>query len=241
MVRLMTSLKKFSFVALVLVTVSACADVRTDQGFDARSVVDEAALTVNRMQQIESLKDIAKFMPEAKAVAIFPQLVKGGIVFGAEGGTGILVSRNPDGSWGYPAFYTVGAGSVGLQFGIQDTEMLMIVRTEKGLDAIINHQGKIGADAGATVGVFGDGFEAAATTNLNADIMAFANGRLGLFIGASVEGMGFVERRDLNQGYYGSAAGARDIVSGSHQNSHADMLRTILSKQAAQNAQLPSN
>jgi len=240
MARLMMYLKKMSVLALVMMAVSACADGRTDKGFDARAVVDEAAVTMKRMNQIKALDDIARFMPEAKAVAIFPQVVKGSFLFGAEGGTGILVPRNADGTWGYPAFYTVGAGSFGLQLGVQDAEMLMVIRTEKGMNAIVNHQGKIGADAGATIGTFGEGFEAATTTNLNADIIAFANGRLGLFLGASIEGMGFVERRDLNQGYYGSAAGARDIISGTHRNTHADALRSILSQQAAQNAQLPN-
>lgn len=241
MVDMIARAKTFGIAALAAVTLAACASGRSDVGLDAQSVVNEATITVERFHQIEELKSFADHLPDAKGVVIFPQLVKGGFFVGAEGGTGILIPRNDDGTWGYPAFYTVGAGSFGLQIGVQDAELVMIVRTREGLQAIVDHQGKIGGDVGATVGTFGEGYEHSTTTNLDADILAFANGRLGLFIGASVEGMGFVERRDLNKGYYGTATDAQDILRGKQANAHADALRTVLSRRSSQNAQLPAN
>jgi lipid-binding SYLF domain-containing protein len=234
MVHLIARAKALGIAAVTAVSVAACADVRQDSGLDARSVVNEATITVERFEKTADLQDFTKHLDTARGVVIFPQLVKGGFFVGAEAGTGLLIKRNDDGSWGYPAFYSVGAGSFGLQIGLQDAELIMIVRTKEGLDAIVDHQGKVGGDVGATIGVFGEGYEAATTTNMDADILAFANGRLGLFIGASVEGMGFIERRDLNKGYYGQVAQARDILQGGGSNAHADALRRLLSRQTAQ-------
>ena len=127
------------------------------------------------------------------------------------------------------AFYTLAGASFGLQIGLQDTEIVLVLRSEKALNAILEHQAKLGADAGITVGVVGMGVEASTTTALGPDVLAFANSILGLYGGASLEGAVLVRRTDLNEAFYAPGAVARAIVfENKYTNPKAEPLRTAL-------------
>ncbi len=144
-------------------------------------------------------------------MVVFPTVVKAGFIFGAEGGNGVLLARTADGGWSAPAFYTLGAASFGLQVGVQAARVVLVVMTEKGLQSVIDDQVKLGADLSLALGPIGGGVEASTTTNLWADVYAFAKSE-GLFGGIAFEGALLYGREDLNRAYYGEAATAREIV-----------------------------
>lgn len=220
----------FFAVMLAAAVATSCADVENNPATLPQDLIRRGVDTVTRFNELPELKGFKKYLSDARAVVILPTVVKLGFIGAAEVGHGMLLVRNADG-WSYPAFYTLGAGSFGLQIGIQDTEIIMVIRSEKALQAIIEHQGKLGADAGVSVGMFGIGAEAATTTNLNADVLAFANAKLGLFGGVSLEGSVLTRRKDLNEAYYGPGASPRSIVEERrHANPKADPLREALDK-----------
>jgi lipid-binding SYLF domain-containing protein len=136
---------------------------------------------------------------------IFPELVKGGFIIGGEGGSGVLVVRDSTRGWSYPAFYTLAAGSLGLQIGGQVSEVVLTVMSDKALDAVIDNQMKLGGDVSMAAGPLGKGVEASTTTNLEADVYSFAK-TAGLFGGVSLEGAGILKRDSWNANYYGSGA-----------------------------------
>src|SRR3546814_1574062 len=113
-------------------------------------------------------------MRRAKAVMIFPSLLKGAFFIGGEGGSGVLLTRDPQGNWSNPAFYTMGTVSFGLQFGGQSSEAILVVMTDAGLNAIIEDQVKLGADLSAAAGPIGVGASAATTTAAGADIYTYS-------------------------------------------------------------------
>ncbi|OHC76560.1 MAG: hypothetical protein A3G18_13430 [Rhodospirillales bacterium RIFCSPLOWO2_12_FULL_58_28] len=207
----------------------SCADINNDPAILPQDLIKRGVETVTRFNELPELRGFSKHLPGAAAVVILPTVVKAGFIGAAEVGHGMLLAHKSDGSWSHPVFYTLAAGSFGLQIGIQDTEVIMIVRSEKALQSIIEHQGKLGADAGITVGLFGAGVEAATTTNVNADILAFANAKIGLFGGFSLEGSVLTRRNDLNEAYYGVGALPRSIIEGlNYANPKADPLREAL-------------
>ena len=106
--------------------------------------------------------------------------------------------------------------------------MILVLRTQRAVEAIVSNQGKFGADLQLTFGTLGAGMEAATTTNLGADVVGFANAA-GIFGGVSLEGAGIVRRVDFNQAYYGPDATARGIVI-EHRftNPEADALRQAI-------------
>ena len=156
-------------------------------------------------------------------------MIKAGFIGAGEAGNGVLLVRRGDGTWSDPAFYTLGAASFGLQIGVQGTEVVLILRSAKAIEAVLKHQAKFGADAGLTVGLMGGGMEASTTTNLGADVLAFAHSIAGVFGGVSLEGAALVRRNDLNEAYYGAKASPRAIVlEGRFTHAGADGLRAAL-------------
>jgi lipid-binding SYLF domain-containing protein len=164
----------------------------------------------------------------AKAVLIIPSLLKAGFLIGGEGGSGVLLVRNANGEWSPPAFYTLASGSVGLQIGAQDAEVLFTVMTDKGLRQVLKNEFKMGADASVALGPIGGGVEASTTLNMGADIYAFSKTR-GAFAGGSFEGSYIKPRTEWNKLYYGQALSVEDIVlNGKASNPGADTLRQAL-------------
>lgn len=223
--------------ALVLVAafgiaaLPACQELRETPAQATLRLLDWSADTVENFARLPQLKDFAGHIPSARALLIVPSSVKAGFLVGAEGGSGVLIARAADGSWGYPAFYTVGAASFGLQIGVQDVETVLVIRNDGALRSILKHQGKLGADIGVTGAFYGTGMEAATTTNLRVDVLAFTNAKVGAFAGASLEGTALVRRRDMNEAFYGEGATPEAIVlEGRYKNAKADKLRSVLDR-----------
>ena len=195
---------------------------------EAEAFVTESRLTVDRLMADKDFFELPKFVKAAKGILIVPQLVKGGFIIGAEGGTGVFLARGTDGSWSPPAFYTLGAGSIGLQIGGEVKEVVFVLMSDKAVDAMLSSEFKLGADASVTVGPVGRGIEASRSTDLTSDIYAFSKS-VGLFGGGALEGAKIFSRTSLNSSYYAPGATPRSIViDRKFTNLHADSLRQLL-------------
>lgn len=209
-----------------LVGCSRTWDTRTEAG----SLVDASRWAVERLKNQDD--DMAEMfranLRTARGVAIFPAVTKGAFIVGAQGGSGVVLVRGKDGSWSNPAFYNLAAGSFGLQAGFQSAEVVLLLRSQRAVNAVIRNQGKFGGDLTFAVGEMGGGLGAATTTALGADILGYSNVS-GLFAGMSLEGAGIIRRNDLNQAFYGRAVTPeaillrREVV-----NPQADVLRQTL-------------
>src|SRR5579859_5087453 len=215
---------------LVFVLTLALAAIPALAQQDQQQTVNAALSTLERMKGDANFRD--GFQPkldQARAVVIVPALYKGGFIFGGQYGNGVLLARMADGSWSYPAFYTMEGGSFGLQIGLESTAVLFIVMSDKGLHAMLNNQFKFGADTGVTVLVVGAGVGASTTSNLGADIYAYSLTGIGLYGGLSLEGTVLSARESWDAAYYGSNVSSRAIVlDNAVSNPRADALRDIL-------------
>ena len=79
-----------------------------------------------------------KFLPKVKGYLVFPSVIKGGFMLGGEAGNGVLLVKSEDGSWSPPAFYALGAASLGIQMGLQDTEIILVLRSNGAVSAILD-------------------------------------------------------------------------------------------------------
>ncbi|MEI7711704.1 MAG: lipid-binding SYLF domain-containing protein [Rhodospirillales bacterium] len=195
-----------------------------------QTLVDRAALTVQEMTSQTVSDSPQSMLRKAKATMICPRVFKAGFFFGGEGGSCVLLARAGNGTWSYPAFYTIGSGSFGLQIGIQDSQVIIMIMTDKGLNAVMDNQIKLGADAGLAIATYGAGVQGSTTAAAGADIVAFAAAR-GLYGGISLEGSLMSTDTKANQGYYGQPYAARQIVvSMQGSNRGADPLRELLTR-----------
>lgn len=173
---------------------------------------------------------VKRQMKNARAVIIVPRLLKGGFIIGGEGGSGLMLARGEDDRWSYPAFVTVGSASFGLQFGGEASEVLFLIMTGKGLQAILRDQVKIGGELNGAIGPTGSGFDASITSNLKIDILSYSIAE-GAFIGAGIEGTVILPRERFNREYYGKNVTPEAIVlKGEVGNPQADDLRGLLQR-----------
>ncbi len=220
-------MKRFGiFLMVTAIAAAAPAMAATEQ----EELVEKARFTIEKLAaHSEFGANVQNYLGQAKAVLVIPNLLKGGFILGGEGGSGVLLARAASGEWSYPAFFTMGAGSIGLQFGAQASELLLIVLTDKGLTSILDRQVKVGGEINAAMGPIGGGMEAATAGSLGTDIISYSIAK-GVFIGGSIEGAVVAKRDDWNQGYYkDDTATPRGIVlEGRFGNPQADVLRQSL-------------
>ena len=175
-----------------------------------QQIVDKAQLTLEAFASDGQLKDAFKQLSkEARALFIIPQFLRGAFIFGGAGGSGVLIARDErTGKWGDPVFYNIGSASFGAQIGADVSEMVLVVRTRKGLEEFFTNDFKLGANAGMATGPVGGGM---AAQGITADIISYARQK-GAFAGMAVDGAFVSVSNDSNQAYYGKSVRPTDII-----------------------------
>jgi lipid-binding SYLF domain-containing protein len=218
------------FAGLLLLVAAALPAWADDRG-DAQSLVDNSTLAVQEMLtagDAAAIADMQRMLRRARAALVCPRIFRAGFILGGEGGGCVLVARDAAGSWSSPAFYGLASGSLGLQVGVQDMQVLMLVMSDAGLTALMDSQFKLGADASVAVATMGAGLEGSTTAAGGADILTFARAR-GLFAGLALEGSLLTNRSEWNRAYYGQDASPRQVVVAMQvHNPGADPLRAAL-------------
>jgi lipid-binding SYLF domain-containing protein len=193
----------------------------------AEALVDAATKSVNTFTIDPDMKWFRDNMNKAKGVLIVPSLVKGGFIFGGSGGSGVLLVKGNGNIWSDPAFYTMGSGTVGFQIGVEVSEIILMIMTDKGVDALLTSSFKLGGDVSIAAGPIGAGAKAQTT-----DILAFSRSK-GIYGGINIEGAVLKIRKDWNHDYYGSDTSPREIlIERTATNSHADSLRNAVANLA---------
>ena len=221
---------------LALLALQACSSSPTAQAqaqpqgqTEQQTLVDRATLSVQEMLSAQDASDARNLLRRSKGVLVCPRVFKAGFFVGGQGGSCVMAGHQGNG-WSNPAFYGLASGSFGFQFGVQDAQIIFIVLTDKGLQALLDSQFKIGADASVAVATIGVGIQGSTTAAFDADIVAFAATR-GLFAGVSFDGSLISTRSDWNQIYYGRPTSAQQLVIGNDGNNPgAEPLREMLAR-----------
>lgn len=175
-----------------------------------QAIVDESAAAFQRMRNDPRFARADFILEQARGVMIFPSLVKASLLLGGEGGSGVLVARKPDGSWSDPAFYSVGAPSVGLQLGYQQATVVLFIMDQPTLERTMHSNFTLGTKAGVTVGYVDENGKTKSNV-VNANIYQLVDAD-GAFVGVSLDGYVIGARSRHNRDYYGRAATPRQIL-----------------------------
>lgn len=144
----------------------------------------------------------------SRCVISIPSMVKGGVIVGGEGGKGFATCQTANG-WSAPAPVSIGGGSIGAQLGVQSTELLALVKTEKGMRSLESGDFKVGVDASATAGPVGTGKGG----SVNSDLVSYSSSK-GLFAGAEMNGSTIKADKDGIKALYGSELELSAILGG---------------------------
>jgi lipid-binding SYLF domain-containing protein len=181
--------------------------------YKAEGLVDKARVTLKEFMRDSTYSWLHENLDRAKGVLIFPQVIKGGLIWGGSGGTGVFLVRDEKtGNWGEPAFYTIGSVTFGFQIGGEAAELVVLAMTEKAIDSLLSSSFKLGGDASIALGPIGGGAKANADIpSVTADFISFAKSK-GLYAGLNLEGSVIAVRDSLNRAYYGREVRPADIV-----------------------------
>ena len=176
---------KVSPIALLLfVTTTAYAQPAARNANIER--VQSATTILNQIMQAPDKGIPDSIMSGAKCIAIVPSMLKISFIFGANYGKGIATCRTTSG-WSTPAFFRIEGGSFGFQAGGQASDLVLIVRTDEGMQHLLQSKFKLGADASAAAGPVGRDAQAATDLTMRAQILTYSRSR-GLFLGVSLNG-----------------------------------------------------
>jgi len=184
-------------------------------GSARENTVDRMQRSVDVLQSIMSTPD--KGIPEevlngAKCVVIVPDLIKGGFVFGAKHGRGVASCRTPEG-WSAPAFISVGGGSWGLQIGIEDIDLVMLVMNDRGLQHLLSSKFELTGEGSVAAGPVGRHASAGTDWKMNTEMLTYSRSK-GLFAGLTLEGAVVEQDSDSTSAIYGKDMMFRNILSG---------------------------
>ena len=160
---------------------------------------------------------VKKIPPEvirnAKGLAIFTTMRTGLWVSGA-GGSGILVARTATGKWSPPSGIMLHTPGLGFLVGVDIYDCVVVINTEKALEAFTKIRCTLGGEVSAVAGPVGVG--AVLETEVHkrqAPIWTYLKSR-GFYAGVQVDGTVIIERSDENEKFYGERIAARDILAG---------------------------
>jgi SH3 domain-containing YSC84-like protein 1 len=151
-------------------------------------------------------------LDHAKCIAVVPHLVKGGFVFGAEGGRGVATCRTATG-WSAPAFFDVEGGSWGLQIGVEGIDLVMIIQNDKGMQDLLQSKFQIGGDASAAAGPVGRHASADTDWKMNAEILTYSRAK-GIFAGLTLNGAAVHRDDDAMKLTYGPDVSVHAVLNG---------------------------
>lgn len=174
---------------------------------DTTELVHVAQTTLERFYNDPQMHWLRAHLGQARAVVISPRMTRAAFFFGGAGGEALVLARDRGGRWAGPAFYNLGAGTVGVQFGVEVSEVVMLVMSDKALDALLSRSFKLGGDVSVAAGPVGVGKAA----TVGADMISFARSK-GAYVGIGLDGALIAPDEAANHAFYGRPASPADIL-----------------------------
>ncbi len=174
---------------------------------------DEAIRVLREIMDSPDRRIPRDLLRDAEAVAVIPDVVRAGFVIGGRHGRGLISVRGGDGAFSNPSFVRLTGGSVGFQAGVQATDVILVFRTRRGVDGVVNGKFTLGADAGVAAGPVGRHAAMATDAALQAEIYSYSRAR-GLFAGVALDGAVLAIDHSANRTVYGPGVTPRRIFEG---------------------------
>jgi len=211
--RVMTN-KSFFFTAATLCLLLTISGISLSQDKDKlKDAADESAKAAETLNEIMGIPDKAvpkKVFDSAECVAVFPSTIKGGFIFGAQKGDGVVSCRTPQG-WSAPVYLDMSGGSVGAQIGAQSTDYVLLFMNTSGADHLLSNKFSLGGEASVAAGPVGREAGASTDWKLNAQILSYSRSK-GLFAGAVLKGVSISTDGSDMRDVYGENVSAKQVL-----------------------------
>lgn len=197
----------------LIVAVSLTAAFLSAAESDAPKRLQAAADMFKEVMDIPDKSVPQDLLNKAQCIIIVPGLKKGAFIIGAKYGKGFVSCRAKSGvGWSAPGSVRVEGGSFGFQIGGSETDVLMLVMNEGGMNRLLSTKFTLGGDASVAAGPVGRSTQAETDAAMTAEILTWSRSR-GLFAGISLSGATLREDADWNNDLYGRKITNREIVT----------------------------
>jgi len=172
-----------------------------------KNAAEQSAKAAKAFEAIMQVPDKAiprDLLARAKAIAVFPRVIKVALTVGGEGGRGV-VSKRTSAGWASPVFLRAGGGSVGPQIGASSTDFFLLLMNDESVEGLMKDRFELGGEAALAAGPVGRNAGAATDALMHAAILSYSRSR-GLFAGVNVKGVVLKPEDDLNVAVYGRPA-----------------------------------
>ncbi len=184
-------------IALAVPTAARAAD-------DLNRRVQAANDVLQDLQRIPEQAIPPNLLNRAYAVAVIPNVIKGGFIVGGSFGKGVLLVRRNDGAWSNPAFIKMANVGIGWQAGAQGADLVLVFKGRQGVDNIARGKFTLGGSASASAGPVGRTTGAMTDGEFKSEIYTYARSR-GLFAGVSLDGGAITIDTTANTAWYGNS------------------------------------
>jgi lipid-binding SYLF domain-containing protein len=197
-------------VSLLVLLLTSSATLAADRSDEVKRL-NRATEVFREIMQTPDKGIPVELLDKSECVGIVPGLKKGGLGLGGKFGKGIVMCRKANRSWTAPSFITIEGGSIGLQIGFEQIDVVMLFMNRKGVDKLISDKFTVGADASAAAGPVGRQAAAQTDVMMHAEILTYSRAK-GLFAGVSLDGATLRQDKDNNRDFYGRDVDARKIL-----------------------------
>ncbi len=205
-----TACNIFAYLGVMLLLAGLVFGVEASTTPDAR--IEDALKVLKEMAGQEDCGTMSDLLAKAKGVAIFPSVVKAGLMLGARHGKGIVLKRDPgNGQWYGPSFVEMTGLSYGLQIGVQSTALVLVITNERGMKSFEEGSFTFGGDLTVAAGPLGRHLEAGTDIDLKAAIYSYSMSK-GAFIGFSLEGAKVSPDEAANELYWKRADSSSEFL-----------------------------
>jgi len=179
----------------------------TDRIEEARKVFDEIMSTPD--------KDIPHdLLAKAHCLVIVPSVKRAGFIVGGQYGVGVAICRQPAApGWTGPSTVRVEGGSLGLQIGGGETDVVMMVMNETGANKLMKSEFTLGGEGAVMAGPVGRSASAETDAYMRAEIISYSRSR-GLFAGVALKGSTLRSDDGDNKKIYGRDVAHEAILQG---------------------------
>ncbi len=153
-------------------------------------------------------------MDKSQCVVVVPGVKKAAFIIGGKYGRGFFSCRGSHNvGWSAPGAVRVEGGSFGFQIGGSETDVVMLVMNEDGMQKLLKDKFTLGADASVAAGPVGRTSAAETDAMMHAEILSWSRAR-GVFAGVALNGATLRPDDETNKVLYGHTIGNREIAAG---------------------------
>lgn len=181
---------------------------------DAADRLKESAAVFRDIMATNDKSIPQELLEDAKCIVIVPGLKKGAFIVGAKFGRGYMSCRKAKNiGWSAPAAIKVEGGSVGFQIGGSETDVIMLVLNDRGMEKLLESKFTVGGDASVAAGPVGRTASAETDAKMRAEILTWSRSR-GVFAGVALNGATLRPDDEANREIYGKKMDNKQIVGG---------------------------